>query len=457
MNQILNNISNSFVTGANQLHGVLIPVTMLAVFAGILIIVNMAMTEKSVARIWPYLIRCIVAVILLGSLAGWGDMINGAVADVMHQTTFSNGPLSIAADYQRALAQKFGTNGAATAGQGVPLGETEGSTGSPQPSSGTKITAYGFQGDLTPDSNSANGIGNHGNQLNAFGGAGPASAALSADVAQQYGVQLGQQFSVTAANGNTYALVYADSPRKDLTGIIDIFDPNQLLTNGVNDNNFSSSATSVTNGGMTTTGNGEIAFPTFSMNPTTWGATIVEVVAYLLSILALTMMFIMTIFQNIAYLLMIAISPIMIGFMLLPALTPISTKFFTSLFSITLWPIGWILADLVSKLILTGITATSGNSAASMFGFGFAFGGWILLAIWIIVSSVVAPIYVSSALVSGGTGIVQVLASAAGITTMVAMRSASAAGITGSGGSGGNGSPATGQMNAPRFARRPGF
>jgi hypothetical protein len=90
-----------------------------------------------------------------------------------------------------------------------------------------------------------------------------------------------------------------------------------------------------------------------------------------------------------------------------------------------------------------------------MFGFGFAFGGWILLAIWIIVSSVVAPIYVSSALVTGGTGIVQVLASAAGVTTMVAMRSASVAGITGGGGgSGGNGLPASGQMNAPRFAKR---
>jgi type IV secretory pathway VirB6-like protein len=140
---------------------------------------------------------------------------------------------------------------------------------------------------------------------------------LSADVAQQYGISLGQQFSVTTASGQTLNLVYDDSPRQDLTGIINIFDPNSLLTNGGDDNNFESSVTSVTNGGMVTTGNGEIAFPMFSMNPTTWGATLVEVVAYLLSILALTMMFIMTIIQNIAYLLMIAISPIMISFMLL--------------------------------------------------------------------------------------------------------------------------------------------
>ena len=107
-------------------------------------------------------------------------------------------------------------------------------------------------GDTSPDSNSANGIGNHDNQLTAFNG-NSGDAALTASAAQQYGVSIGQTFSVTGSNGQTYTLTYEDTAPES-SSRIDIYDPNQLLTGG-NDNNFLTTATSF-NGNPVASGNG---------------------------------------------------------------------------------------------------------------------------------------------------------------------------------------------------------
>jgi P-type conjugative transfer protein TrbL len=101
------------------------------------------------------------------------------------------------------------------------------------------LTSYGYPGDTSYDSNSGAGIGNHNNQLTAL-----QSAALSPDVAQQYGIRLGQSFSVTAANGQTFNLIYADSTDASLTGRIDVYDPQAILGG----NNFSAGVQSVNNG-----------------------------------------------------------------------------------------------------------------------------------------------------------------------------------------------------------------
>jgi hypothetical protein len=117
----------------------------------------------------------------------------------------------------------------------------------------TKITAYGYVGDTSPDSNSSNGIGNHDNQLTAFNGS-TGDAALTASAAQEYGVSVGQTFTVTGANGQVYTLTYEDTAPESASRI-DIYDPNQLLTGG-NDNNFSTTATSFDGNPVTSSGNG---------------------------------------------------------------------------------------------------------------------------------------------------------------------------------------------------------
>jgi len=67
------------------------------------------------------------------------------------------------------------------------------------------VTHYGSPQDALGDTNSRNGIGNHDNQLVPL-----QSAALSASVAQQYGIKVGDSFTVTAG-GTTYNLQYDDT------------------------------------------------------------------------------------------------------------------------------------------------------------------------------------------------------------------------------------------------------
>jgi hypothetical protein len=466
MNNLIQQIAPTFLAGCKQLHSVLSPVVMLAMFAGLLILCVQAMQEKHLARFWPYFMRMAIAVILLGSLATWGDLVQSSVTDVLSQTAFGSGPLPVAQAYEQALAAKFGTNSVATTGQtiqsngGVPIAEGDTSGGYAQPGSSTKITDYAFANDLTPDSNSSNGIGNHGNQLTAFTGTGTSSAALTASAAQLYNVQIGQQFMVQAANGSTYSLTYDDTVPSTYNGVstgdvIDIYDPNGLLGG----NNFSSTATSVTDGTMTTpVSNGQINMPTFSMNPATWASTLAWIFCYFLSLIALALMAIMTIVQNVAYMLMVAASPIFIAFLCIPALAHISTRFFLSLFAICLWPVGWVLADLVTKLILTAVVASTntGNVLANAVGSGFGFGGWILLALWVIISSVLAPLVVSKAIVGGGTGIAQVLMGAGGAASFLAFRGAPGVASAVMGG-GSISAQSNAMMNPPppRLARRP--
>jgi len=144
---------------------------------------------------------------------------------------------------------------------------------------GEQITAYGYAGDLTPDTNSSNAIGNHNNTLVAYGTGGYTSAALSPEFAAQYGVSLGQNFSIPAANGQTYNLNYADTvptggPGQQPNGalVVDIFDPNSVLTNGGNDNNFSTTGNGATIVGSSTIGG--VSTPTNAIaGATTTGST----------------------------------------------------------------------------------------------------------------------------------------------------------------------------------------
>jgi type IV secretion system protein TrbL len=118
---------------------------------------------------------------------------------------------------------------------------------------GVTLTHYAYPGDSYRDPGSAAGIGNHNNPLTPM-----ASAAVSADVAQANGLVLGQSFSITTTDGRTLNLIYDDSPRGDLTGRIDVYDPNNALGAG---NDFSANIASINNGpvlmgnGVTGTGN----------------------------------------------------------------------------------------------------------------------------------------------------------------------------------------------------------
>lgn len=167
-----------------------------------------------------------------------------------------------------------------------------------------KITAYGYPNDTGGDPLSAAGIGNHNNTLVPYGSGGFTSAALTPEAANQYGVALGQDFTIPAANGQTYNLRYDDTvptgganqqPNGSL--VIDIFDPNSVLSNGGNDNNFSTSANGVPTVGSqaaATTGVQDASIPIvnpllqkFHTAAQTWAAPLTRGATTLFWILAL--------------------------------------------------------------------------------------------------------------------------------------------------------------------------
>src|SRR6202035_377195 len=113
--------------------------------------------------------------------------------------------------------------------------------------SGQTLTHYGAKDDANLDSASAAGIGNHDNTLVPL-----KSAALSESVAQQYGLKIGQAFTVTDASGTTRRLQYDDTVPAAFTDPktgqlvqegprIDVFDPNNVLGSA---NGFSAQVTS---------------------------------------------------------------------------------------------------------------------------------------------------------------------------------------------------------------------
>ena len=117
------------------------------------------------------------------------------------------------------------------------------------------LTHYGSRQDALGDTNSRDAIGNHDNTLTPL-----RSAALSDSVAQQYGLKIGQSFTVTDASGTTHSLSYDDTVPAAFTDPktgqlvqegprIDIYDPNNVLGSA---NGFSAPVTSI-NGGQTVT------------------------------------------------------------------------------------------------------------------------------------------------------------------------------------------------------------
>jgi hypothetical protein len=347
-----------FVSGAHQIHNLLAGVTFVLAVAGLLLIVNQAFREQSVKSVKSALVRLIVIVIMLGTLGGWGDILSSAVDDLAAQAGLSPNGGGVFEAYREAVARKFGSDSAAPAANafesGGSNGQSTGTTGdftvpdgaATGSNTGIKLTRYGYEqpGDPNYDSNSAQGIGAFGFDSSAGSLVPLQSAALSPDVAQQYNLVPGQQFTVTTANGQQISLVYADNTADYLSGRVDIYDPfSQLANDGA-------AVTSI-NGGPIVANNG----------------------------------------------------------------SGTATRFFCFLVAITLWPLAWAICDLLTRALIELAVNPANNLGASVFGASaMMLGYWVLLAIWVMGSSVFAPFIVSAALVAGSSGIAGVLGATIG-------------------------------------------
>src|SRR5260221_215103 len=220
-----------FQNSVQQLHTALLAVCLVLGFAGLVREVSLSYQRGSVTELPPSMVEMLVGFVELGLMQVWAGYLSGMVSDLNNQIGVNKG--NVLSAYMQALATKFGTvinnSGSAATSQNTAnvqinpsTGFYNGSGGGP---GGVKITHYGYAGDSTPDWNSEHGIGNHNNQL-----VPGTSIAFSPDLIAEYHLTVGQPVTVTLANGQTLTGRFDDTTAADLTGRVDIYDPNNTIT-----------------------------------------------------------------------------------------------------------------------------------------------------------------------------------------------------------------------------------
>ena len=130
---------------------------------------------------------------------------------------------------------------------------------------------------------------------------------------------------------------------------------------------------------------------------------IVSAVLLLVGWTASLMMFWAYIFQTIILNLGYALSPLLIGFMAIPALKHTGNRYLMNLLGVLLWPLGWALAALVTQGILDFMadpslqyfdpTSTATNLQKTI--------GVAAVGFWIIFSTVAAPVIIQNVITHG--------------------------------------------------------
>jgi hypothetical protein len=353
-----------------------------------------------------------------------GDLLNDAVNDVDSLMGLNGVSGGVFAAYRQAVAQKFGSDSPASPQSGLPpqsanpsFPTTEGDTSggfAVQPT-GVTLNHYGYEpiGSKNYDSQSAQGIGAF-----AFDSAPQSlvplqSAALSADVAQKYNLQPGQSFTAVVG-GQSYNLVYADKTADYVTGSIDIYDPNSVLSS-----DQLAAVTSVNGGAVLSNTGGGPLDGWISKVSDSLIVGILWPLVHLLNLIAMSIMWLMTGIQQILYTIEIATSPIFIGMLMIPRLVGTATRFFTSLVAICIWPIGWTVCDLLTRALIDIAVNPTNNPVQSVFSNGtMMLGYWVLVAVWVILSSFAAPLVIGRAFMAGSSGMIAVFGGTIGAAAL---------------------------------------
>jgi hypothetical protein len=130
---------------------------------------------------------------------------------------------------------------------------------------------------------------------------------------------------------------------------------------------------------------------------------IISAVLWLVGQFASLMMFWAYIFQTIILNLGYALSPLLIGFMAIPALKHTGNRYLLNLVGVLLWPLGWALAALITQGILDFMTDPSFeyiDPTSTLPGLQKTIGV-ALVAFWIIFSTVAAPVIIQNVITHG--------------------------------------------------------
>lgn len=101
-----------------------------------------------------------------------------------------------------------------------------------------------------------------------------------------------------------------------------------------------------------------------------------------------------------------ALSPIFIGMLVFPSLFQIGRNYLLNLVGVMAWPLGWGVAGLVTQGVLNFMTDRSFLSSPSSTGIDYSlqnFMGLAFLGIWIIFSTIAAPIIIQRAIATGSS------------------------------------------------------
>ncbi|MGH8024048.1 MAG: hypothetical protein ACRED1_10730, partial [Limisphaerales bacterium] len=109
------------------------------------------------------------------------------------------------------------------------------------------------------------------------------------------------------------------------------------------------------------------------------------------------------IFQKVILNLGYALSPLLIGFMAIPALTHIGSRYLLNLVGVLLWPLGWAVAALVTQGMLDFITnpALEYIDPTSQLPTLQKTLGAAAIGFWIIFSTIAAPVMIQKVIASG--------------------------------------------------------
>jgi hypothetical protein len=130
---------------------------------------------------------------------------------------------------------------------------------------------------------------------------------------------------------------------------------------------------------------------------------IISAVLWLVGQLASLMMFWAYIFQTVILNLGYALSPLLIGFMAIPALKHTGNRYLMNLVGVLLWPLGWALAALITQGMLDFMTDPSFEfiDPTSTLPDLQKTIGVAAVGFWIIFSTVAAPIIIQNVIAHG--------------------------------------------------------
>jgi hypothetical protein len=338
----------SFSSAVQKLHDLLLPVCLVLAFAGLIYKITSLFRERSITSLFPYLVKTLIAFVLLGLMSIWGGMLTSMVSDLNNQLGLNQS--NVLNDYVQAVATKFGVN--------------------------------------------VNGTG------------------------------------TAATNQNPQ-----DQQSNPLSGFL----------------NWAGNVASNT---------GKL-FQTVAMGADGLAAAFMGVFVLICSMLGMLAMWLMSLLQQILVLVCIGISPIFLGCLLIPPLGQLAARFFTNYVSVVFWPVGWGIANLVTKALIDLAVNPSSNTGLGVFNFlGGGYVWWLGLGLWALFSSIAAPWLVTKALSAGENPMIALFGGSMGAAAMVTQTGMSVASMAGapatSGGSLAGGSIAASTLGPMRsYASRP--